>query len=199
MAAPRRYTLVAILLHWTIAALILSLLGVGLWMTRLPSGTAQQFTLYQLHKSLGILVLLLTLLRMVWRLTHRPPPLPHGLRPWERKTVHAAHLGLYALMLLLPLTGWAMVSASPWNLPTLLFGTVPWPHLPVLGTLQDKAPVEAALKSAHEIAAWIAIGLIALHVGGALKHHFILRDDVLLRMLPRRRLRRRTSSPEIVP
>lgn len=181
---PQRYSAVAIALHWSVAALILTLLAMGLWMTRLPPGSASQFALYQLHKSIGVTVLLLTALRLAWRLFHRPPPLPPELGSWERAAARAAHAGLYALTVALPLTGWAMVSASPWNLPTILYGVVPWPHLPVLPDLANKAAAEAALKSAHAAGAWAMLALVALHIGAALKHHFALRDDVLARMLP---------------
>jgi cytochrome b561 len=87
------------------------------------------------------------------------------------------------LMLVLPLTGWALVSVSPFNLPTVLYGLVPWPHLPVLPELEDKAPVEAVMKLVHGKLAWLLTALV-LHAGAALRHHFILRDGVLRRMLP---------------
>ncbi len=187
MPAPPRYSAVAILLHWAIALLVLALVGLGLYMTSLPPGSAAQFSLYQWHKSLGITVLLLTLARIAWRLSHPVPALPATLKPWERLAARGTHVGLYALMLAIPLTGWALVSASPWNLPTILYGVIPWPHLPVLSTLEDKAGAEAVLEQVHGLLAWSAVALVALHVAAALKHHFILKDDVLARMLPGRR------------
>lgn len=87
-------------------------------------------------------------------------------------------------MLALPLTGWALVSTSPLGLPTVLFGMVTWPHLPVLSTLGDKAPVEAALKWTHAWGAWLLLALLAAHIGAALRHGLMLRDAVLGRMLP---------------
>ncbi len=182
--AAGRYTRVAIGLHWLIAAGIFVLIALGLAMTQLKLPASTMFRLYQLHKSVGITVLLAVLARVAWRLGHPPPPLPAGLPAYERRAAGGTHLLLYVLMLFLPLTGWAMVSASPFNIPTVLFGVVPWPHLPVVSTLAHKAPVEAAFKAIHTYAAWALIALLALHTGAALRHHFVLRDGVLARMLP---------------
>ncbi|GJD49665.1 Cytochrome b561 [Methylobacterium crusticola] len=183
-ATPRRYTTVAILLHWLIALGVLGMIGIGLAMTRGGLAPMRQFQLYQWHKSLGITVLLLAVLRVAWRLLHRPPPLPAAMPRAERRAASAAHGLLYLLLLGLPLTGWAVVSASPFNIPTVLYGLVPWPHLPVLSDLPNKAPVEAALKLVHGYGAWVLIGLLLLHLGAALRHHLVLRDDTLWRMLP---------------
>ena len=183
-ARPRRYTAVAIVLHWGIGLAILFMLGLGLVMTQLTLKPATLFALYQLHKSVGITVLWLVAVRIAWRLGHPPPPLPANSPKLERRAAHGAHLLLYAFMLAMPLTGWAMVSASRYNIPTVLFGVVPWPHLPVLPTLHDKAAVEAALKTVHALVAFTLIGFIGLHAAAALRHQFAKRDDVLWRMLP---------------
>ena len=182
--SPRRYTAIAIGLHWLIALGVLGLLAIGLAMTQLDLAPMRRFQLYQWHKSVGITVLLLSLLRLGWRLTHRPPPLPATLPPIERRGAHAVHGLLYGLIIGMPLVGWALVSASPFNIPTVLYGLVPWPHLPVLPDLPDKAPIEAGLKLLHAAGAWILIGLFVLHAGAAMRHHLILRDDTLRRMLP---------------
>jgi cytochrome b561 len=181
----RRYDGVAMALHWLTALAVLGLLVVGLVMTDLPRGSALQFVLFQGHKSVGITVLLLTVARLAWRLAHRPPPLPASMPPWERAAAHAGHLGLYLFLLAMPLTGWALVSASPLNIPTVLYGVLPWPHLPILATLADKKPVAAALATTHGALAWILIALLVVHVGAALRHHVLLKDDVLRRMVPR--------------
>ncbi|MGE0668481.1 MAG: cytochrome b [Sphingomonadales bacterium] len=174
-----RYSAVAIGLHWLIAAAIVALVAMGMVMTGLPdTELALKFSLYQWHKSVGITVLLLSLVRLAWRLTHRPPPLPAALRPWERAAARITHVGFYVLIVTIPLLGWAMVSASPYDIPTVLYGEIPWPHLPVA-----KAGFEA-LRAGHVLLAFGAVGLLALHVAAALKHHFILKDDVLARMLP---------------
>ena len=181
---PKRYTAVAIVLHWSIGLAILFMLGLGLAMTQLTIKPATLFSMYQLHKSVGITILLLVAVRIAWRLGHPPPPLPAGLPRIERRAAHSAHLLLYAFMLAMPLTGWAMVSASRYNIPTVLFGAVPWPHLPVLSTLHDKAAVEAVLKIVHALIAFTLIGFIGLHAAAALRHQIAKRDDVLWRMLP---------------
>lgn len=174
-----RYSAVAIVLHWLIALAIVTLVVIGIVMTGLPdTELTRKFTLYQWHKSLGITVLLLSLLRLAWRLTHRPPPLPDTLKPWERLAARATHIGFYVLIIVIPLLGWAMVSASPYNIPTVLYGEIPWPHLPV-----PKSAFEA-FKAGHVWLAFGAVALLVLHVAAALKHHYILKDDVLARMLP---------------
>jgi cytochrome b561 len=180
-----RYDSVAIALHWLTALAVVGMLAMGLIMTDLPRGSSLQFALFQLHKSVGVTILGLTVLRLGWRLAHRPPALPDEMPAWEKRAAHAGHLGLYALLLGMPLSGWAMVSASPRNIPTILYGVIPWPHLPVLSTLANKKPVADALEDLHSAAAWILIALLVVHVGAALRHHFLLNDDVLRRMLPR--------------
>ena len=183
MADRSRYDGVAIGLHWTIAAGIGAQLLLGVVMTQVALPLADKFNLYQLHKSIGVTVLLAVLGRVAWRLTHRPPPLPGFMPAGERRAASAAHLVLYVLMLALPLSGWAMVSASVRPFPTVLFQTVPWPHLPILSSLVDKAPVEQALKWAHALLAWSIVVVLVLHVGGAVRHA-LQRDGVLWRMAP---------------
>ena len=178
-----RYTAVAMVLHWLIAIGILALIGVGLAMTHLTLAPMLQFQLYQLHKSIGITVLLSVLLRILWRVFQPPPALPDMPR-LEKAAAEGAHTLLYVLMIVLPLTGWALVSVSPFNLPTVLYGLVPWPHLPVLPQLKDKAPVEAVVKFIHGKLGWLRLALVVLHAGAALRHRFVLRDGVLGRMLP---------------
>jgi cytochrome b561 len=181
---PRtRYDAVAIGLHWLIALGILALIVIGLTMTHLDFGPMAKFRLYQLHKSIGITVLFAALLRVPWRLTHRPPPLPDAMPRLERKAAKGAHVALYIFLFFLPLTGWALVSASPFNIPTVLYGVISWPYLPVLSTLEDKAPVEHVLKLVHGKGAWL-LALVLVHAGAALRHQFVLRDGVLRRMLP---------------
>lgn len=174
-----RYDHVAMGLHWLMAAAILGLLGLGFTMTGLKPGSPLQFKLYQLHKSVGVLVFLLAAARLGWRLGHRPPPLPAAMGPAERLLAHAGHGTLYALMLGLPLAGWAVVSTSPYNIPTMVFGLVNLPHLPMPRDLNPTA------KGAHLIGAWLLVATLVGHVAAALRHHFVLRDEVLTRMLPR--------------
>src|SRR5471032_1961126 len=130
----------------------------------------------QLHKSIGITVLLLTLIRIGWRLTHAAPPLPDTMQTWEKWAAKATHFVFYLLMLGMPLSGWAMVSASPLIRvhPTVLFGVVPWPTFPGLPTDSDQLHAAHKLFTAtHERLAWLAYATVALHVAAALKHYLI--------------------------
>ncbi len=138
MGGSERYSAVSIALHWLIALGILALIGIGLAMTHLALAPMLKFQLYQLHKSIGITVLLAVLLRILWRFFHRPPALP-DLPRLEKAAAEGMHTLLYLLMVMLPLTGWALVSVSPFNLPTVLYGLVPWPHLPRPVSAQGQA------------------------------------------------------------
>jgi cytochrome b561 len=183
MARRDRYDAVAIGLHWLIALGIGAQLLLGLDMVQFETQLSQKFYLYQLHKSIGITVLLAVLVRVAWRLTHRPPPLPPAMPGHEKAAAEGVHYLLYALMLGLPLTGWALASASVFNIPTVLYGSIPWPHLPVLSTLSNKAPVETALKWTHAWLAWAIIAVLALHVGAVIRHLW-KGDGMIRRMLP---------------
>jgi cytochrome b561 len=187
-ATPRghsTYSSVAIALHWLIAALILTNIGLAWYFTNLPR--LEQFGPAGLHKSIGITVLLLTLVRIGWRFTVRPPPLPGTMRPWERWAAKATHLLFYVIMLGLPLSGWAMTSASSHYAlhPTVLYGVLPWPQLPFSHLDRDTLDgLRKVFGRTHSILAWVAYLTIAVHVLAALKHQFIDRDDVMGRMLP---------------
>lgn len=181
---PDRYSAVAIVLHWLIAAMIIFQVILA-W--RMNGRTPEGFALVQLHKSVGITILLLSLARLAWRLGHKPPPLPPAMPAWERWLAHVAHVGLYLIMIGMPITGWIMVSTSKIQVPTLLYGAIPWPHVPGLAHLAD--PGRAAWNSfgetGHEALAWGAYILVALHVAGALKHQLFSRDEpVLAHMAP---------------
>ena len=177
--ATPRYSKVAIALHWTIAILIISLLIAGMLMTQ--EWMPQRFKIYQWHKSFGITVLLLSVFRLIWRLTHKPPALPDGMKRWEVVSAKITHVGFYVLMIGVPLFGWAMVSASLLPIENKLFYLIPLPDMP--GVSASEA-VEARLKLFHEIGAKLIILLLVLHIGGALKHHFIAKDGTLARMIP---------------
>ncbi len=187
MTKPQRYDAFAMLLHWATAAAVALLLVAGLWMSdaiKHPETRNFAFRVYQWHKALGLLVLVLTAVRIGWRLAHPPPPLPVGTGGIERFAAGVTHAAFYGLLLALPLTGWAMVSASPLGLPTIVFGLFEWPHLPMPGELDDKKAVEAAFKLSHHLLGFGMIALLALHVAAALKHQFFNRDAVLARMVP---------------
>jgi cytochrome b561 len=183
MAQTRRYTLVAIALHWIIALLIMTNLALG-WRMGFLKGL-EQFEYIQLHKSIGITVLVLSLARLGWRLVNPPPPLP-PMAGWERGLAKAAHWAFYGVMIGMPLTGWAMVSVSAYNIPTLLWQAIPWPHLPVIHDLPmgRRKSIEDVSGTLHMLMAFGAVSLILLHVAAALKHQFVARDGLLGRMIP---------------
>ena len=180
--APTRYSTVAIVLHWAIAALLLFEVGLGLNMEGAKG--AARFTVFQLHKSVGITILLLVALRIVWRFMRHPPPT--GATGWERVLAHIVHAAFYAILFALPLSGWLIVSASKLAVPTLLYGIVPWPHLPGFATMAAgaKETWRAAGDFVHLNLVNLLYLLFALHVAGALKHHLIDRDGDIARMVP---------------
>lgn len=191
-AESMRYTRVAIALHWLIALAILGLFASGLWMVDAIQDKTQRavaFDVYQIHKSVGLTVLVLSVIRLIWRLIHPAPALPDGMSGFERFAAKATHVAFYAFMIAMPLIGWAMVSASPFGLPTIVFGLFEWPHIGPIEALADKKPVEDLAKSAHASLAYGGMALAALHIGAALKHHFVNRDGVLARMVPGLRAR----------
>ncbi|SFI67835.1 YceI family protein [Caulobacter sp. UNC279MFTsu5.1] len=182
---PPRYTTVAILLHWLIAAAILFQIILGWRMGDEPKGPAT-YAIFQLHKSIGITILLLSLARLAWRLFHKPPPHPAGQPRWETIASQIVHVAFYVIMIGLPVTGWIMVSASKLNIPTLLYGTVPWPHLPGLPELAagPKHVWYKAGEISHGLLVKTTYLLLALHLGAAAKHQILDRDEVLGHMAP---------------
>jgi cytochrome b561 len=170
------------LLHWGMAALILFQLGLGLWMTRTPDLLAR-FAWTQTHKSWGTMIFALALLRLLWRLANPRPPLPPTMPAWQRRAARAGHAALYALMLVLPLSGWLMASASPTQdllrMQNLVFGRWPLPDPFVPGV----ARVEAAAHAVHAGAAVALALLLAIHTGVAVKHQLVDRDRLLARMI----------------
>src|SRR5450631_4366334 len=141
--STQTYSRVAIILHWVMALGIVALAAMGLVMTYFKPEPMRLFQIYQLHKSIGITVLLAAFLRLAWRLSHRPPNLPEAMPAVEKTAAAGGHLLLYAFMFALPFTGWALVSASVLSIPTVLYGILPWPDLPLVPALDDKASAEA--------------------------------------------------------
>lgn len=170
------YTAVAKLLHWVIAAAVLTAVPVAIAMVRVGSGPLQN-TLYDLHRSLGVLILVLMLIRLFWRLYKPAPPLVEGLPPWQAAAARATHWLLYAALLAMPLLGWAGTSA--FGAPITVFGLFEWPAM--LGKDQQLAGV---LLGIHTWLGFAATALVILHVGAALHHHFVRKDDTLRRMMP---------------
>jgi cytochrome b561/polyisoprenoid-binding protein YceI len=188
-----RYTAVAIALHWAIALAILGMIALGWFMGDLPDSNPLKQGLYQLHKSIGITILTLTLARIGWRVMNPPPALPKAMKSWEKSLSHGVHVGFYALMVAMPLTGWLYVStAHQFDVATVLFGAVSWPDIPFVGFLTNETGHDA-VEFVHSKLAWVAIGLLVLHVGGAVKHDILDEEGVLKRMIPG--LFGRTSPP----
>ncbi len=172
-----RYDGVAQLFHWLIAIMIFVIFGLGWYMTDLDPVDPETFRIYQIHKGIGVTILALAVLRLLWRFTHPAPPLPETMKGWERFAATGAHWALYGLIFLQPILGILQSNAA--NFPIVLFGSVELPAL--IG--QDKAMGERLVGLHHLVAKLMAL-LILAHIGASLRHHIMLKDDVLRRMLP---------------
>lgn len=196
--ADARYSRGAIGLHWLTAACFAFQIGLG-WQMTGPRGPGT-FGAFQLHKSVGITILLLTLARLGWRFLFRAPPYPASLRSAEKVLAQIIHAGFYLLLVGIPLSGWLIVSSSKIPVQTLLYGTIPWPHVPGASTLDParKALVNQVAAGTHVTLVWLALAAILLHVAGALKHQLFEHGDYLGRMapLPRRSL---TGAALLIP
>jgi cytochrome b561 len=173
--APERYTLAAMALHWLLAVLIVATFALGVYMHELPFSMTR-LKLYNWHKWAGVTILALSAVRLLWRLTHRPPadlPMP----AWQSRAAHGAHMALYVLFFAVPLAGWAYSSAA--GFPIVLFGVLPLPDfVPVQRELSE------VLKEVHAILAMALAAVVVAHVAGAAKHHWVERDGLLRRMMP---------------
>lgn len=182
LAKPARYSELAIVLHWVLAIAITGLFALGVYMHELPF-SPWRLKLYNWHKWSGISVLVLSALRLVWRLSHRPPPLPtaicQSMPSWQVSAHHATHHLMYGLFFAVPLFGWAYSSAA--GFPIVWFGVWPLPDL----LPADKALAEL-IKPLHQWSALALMGLALLHVAAAYKHQWVDRDGLLQRMLPER-------------
>jgi cytochrome b561 len=184
MSLPLRYTRLAMVLHWLVAVLIVANVALGLTAELYPETWVRPAI--DLHKSIGITVLGLALMRVLWRLTHAPPPMPARYGRLERRGAHAAHLALYGLILALPLSGWVHDSAfaQAAQHPLRLYGLVPWPRIGFIQAmdLEAKQRLHAQWFSIHVALAYALYALFALHVAGALKHQLWDREPELRRM-----------------
>jgi cytochrome b561 len=190
-----RYTKVAVILHWLIALLIIVMFGLGWFMADIPKEAAKQtvfdiFDLgifhwtmaeeisprnfyFNLHKSIGVTIFALIILRILWRIGHKPPAMLSSYQAWERKLATATHHLLYIFMVILPLSGLMMTLNSKYGLK--------WFGIDFLSGTDNK-PVREIFQSAHEIIGLIILAILALHVIGALKHKFVDKDETLKRM-----------------
>lgn len=172
--SAQQYTKTAALLHWSIAVLILANLVMGFvcgWLE-----LSFEDTIMNLHKVVGLLVLALSLLRLVWRLAHRPPALAYG-GALQRKAAGAVHFALYALMMALPSSGWLITSSFPKRHP-ISVGLFDLPFLPVSASL----PRAILAHGVHEVLSLAMLALVLGHILAALHHHFVLRDSLIARM-----------------
>ena len=171
-----RYTKTAKSLHWLMAVLFFGMLGLGFYMQGLPL-SPDKLKLYSWHKWVGVTVFLLALFRIAWRVTHQPPPLPGSMPRLIQIAAHAGHHMLYMLMFLIPLSGWLMSSAKGFQ--TVWFGILPIPDL-----IEKNKLLGDLLQTVHVSLNYLFIAVLIGHIGAALKHHFIDKDDILTRMLP---------------
>jgi cytochrome b561 len=170
------YTPLAKTLHWITALLVLGLLGIGLWMVGLPISLLK-LQVFAWHKWLGLVVLVLTVLRLGWRWRSPPPPLPDAVTDWHRRIAPWSHGALLALLLAMPASGWLMSSAG--GVQVFWFGVVPLPDL----VPRDPGSFEV-LRTVHHKLAWLLIALLALHLGAVVHHDLLRRDGVFRRMWP---------------
>ena len=182
LPSSKRYTRTAMLLHWVLAVAIIGTFAVGLYVGDLPF-SLRKLQLINWHKWAGVTILVLSVARLLWRVTHRPPGLPAAIDlnmpAWQKAAYHATHHLLYLLFFTVPVAGWLYSSAK--GFPVVWFGVL---RLPDLVAKNDE--LAKLLWTVHEWSAFALIGLVALHVAAALKHHFVDRDGLLERMLPGR-------------
>jgi cytochrome b561 len=171
-----RFTNTAIALHWAAAALIVLAFPLGLYMADLPLSPTK-LKLFSYHKWIGMTVLFLSIARVIWFIGHRPPPLPNSMSRLQQIAAHGLQHLLYLLLFAIPITGWLMSSAKGFQV--VYLGVLPLPDL--VG--KDKELGEL-LEGVHETLNWIMFTLFVAHVAAALKHHFVERDDILIRMAP---------------
>jgi cytochrome b561 len=195
MSTTTRYTKTAVILHWLIAIAIFSMFALGWFMEGLPKEGAKQmaydvfnFGIYtwqladaatprtfyfNLHKSIGVTILGLIIIRVLWRVTHRPPALLSSYKVWERKLATGVHHLLYLLMIALPVSGVIMATYSKYG--------IKWFGYPLIKGLDNNAARES-FKEIHEFIGIVILVMLILHIAGALKHHFVDKDDTLKRM-----------------
>jgi cytochrome b561 len=177
-AGANRYSGTAIVLHWLVALLIIGGFWLGWVMTDIPGFTPTKLRYFSWHKWIGVTVFLLALLRIVWRLTHRPPPLPAGMPALQRVVSHAVHGLLYVAMIAIPASGYLYSSAA--GIQVVYLGVLPLPTL-----IAPDVHLRAVLRLLHISLNYGLLGLVGLHLLGVVKHTLIDRDGLLSRMLPR--------------
>ncbi len=178
MIEGNRYSGTAIALHWLLALLLVAGFSLGLYMVSLKF-SPQKLTLYSYHKWIGVTVFALALVRLLWRLTHRPPPLPASMPMWQVAASNASHALLYTLLFVAPLSGWLYSSAA--GVPTVPFGIAALQLPDLVGKDRELA---STLKFVHMAITYSFAALVGLHVAAVLKHLLIDRDGIIWRMIP---------------
>lgn len=176
MNSAERYGVVAQTLHWVTLALFVAIFALAWIQDGLPL-SPEKVRLINLHKSVGVTILALAVLRLAWRWFSPPPGLPPGMADWERRLAHASHVALYVVLLAQPVIG--ILHSAAANFPVVVFGLFTLPSL-----IEPSQEVKEVLENAHHLLARAILGLVAIHVLAALRHHFIVKDGVLIRMLP---------------
>ena len=176
MDTPARYHTFAIALHWLIAIGVLFMLALGLSMVEIPKGTPERAFYFNLHKSIGVTIGVLVLIRLWWRLTHRPPALPASMPAWEVSAAKISHGLLYACLVVMPVVGFLASNFTKYGVK--YFGIQVGPFFAENQELRD------ALQEVHEIVAFVLLALIVVHVLAAFKHLLLDKDGVFQRMLP---------------
>lgn len=171
------------LFHWSMAAIILYMLGLGIYMSEFVNDLFEKFAYVQIHKSWGFVAFVLAILRLIWRgLNKKNPSLPDNLKHWERIAAHITHYGLYVCIIVMPLSGWLMSTASPLQdelgIRNMVFGLfeMPDPFIPGSNDLAENFHI------VHDVTGKVLIALLLLHVGAAFKHLFLLKDGIFRRM-----------------
>ena len=174
-----RYNGMAMGLHWLVALLLVSQFALGWYLEGIPRGVPARGYFVNLHKSTGLLIALVILVRIGWRLTHRPPPLPYSMPRWQQQVANGTHFLLYVFMLLMPVAGYIASNFSKFGIN--FFNTLklaPWGP-------EDKQ-LYAFFSQMHGISSWVLLALVLVHVLAAFKHAIVDRDTILYRMLPQR-------------
>lgn len=173
----RGYGTTARVLHWLVALAILLMIPAGLIMVREGLDRGLRDALFLFHKNVGAGLIAVVALRLVWRLTHPPAPLPAAMPPWQRRVAGLSHLMLYALMVVMPLSGYVRVRAGGFPIEAL-------DRLGLPALVPRSEPLAQAASRLHEVSAWLLVAVLALHVGAALHHALIRRDGIWSRIWP---------------
>lgn len=173
---PKRYGAVAQFFHWAVVILI-AIQYTWAWRIDETEGLRARFELVTQHKTIGMTVLMLAILRLAWRLFHAPPPLPKHLANWEIWAAKLGHIALYCLIFIVPLSGWFYSQAAGYG--DYWWGPISFPSL-----IEASTAAENFFYELHELLVKLLMAVVGVHILAALRHHFILKDDVLKRMLP---------------